>query len=70
MTSGSLKRLALGAPVNVSYSIELITVITAITEVTGGPKTVLGLQMAPPPKSPLTRFKISREKKQKDYLAT
>lgn len=44
MASGILKRLALQALVNVSCSNKInIIIITAIGEVTGGPKTLLGL---------------------------
>lgn len=67
MASGILKRLLL---VNVSCSIKIIIIIiTAIGEVTGGPETLLGLQMAPPPKSPLPRFRISWGKQEKKYSA-
>lgn len=54
MKSDMQKRLALQAVVNDSSSIEIIIIITAIREVTVGPKTVLGLEM-----SPLPRFRIS-----------
>lgn len=66
MASGILKRLAL---VSVSCSIKIIIIITAIGEVTGGPKTLLGLQMAPPPKSLLPRLRISWGKQEKKYSA-
>lgn len=66
-TRGMLKRLALGALVNVSCSIDIIIIIiTAITEVTGGPKTVLGLQIAPLPNHLSQDSRLVEKKSRKD----
>lgn len=53
------KRLALQAVVDGNSSIKTIIIVTAIRKVTGGPKTVIGLELAPLFKSPLPRLKIN-----------
>jgi len=52
------KRLALQAVVDGNCSIKTI-IVTAIRKVTGGPKTVIGLELVPLFKSPLPRLKIN-----------
>ena len=53
------KRLALQAVVDGNSSVKTIIIVTAIRKVTGGPKTVIGLELAPLFKSPLPRLKIN-----------
>lgn len=53
------KRLALQAVIDGNCSIKIIIIVTAVRKVTGGPKTVIGLELAPLLQSPLPRLKIN-----------